>query len=272
MINERLIATSLCRKISNAPINKLSSAERHSVLDWTAKHAAGALPFAVTVAEANVADQIAFAAAAGARGAAWVILQPPPAALTGVEEATLAAFFRDVARAVELPVAIQNAPGLISASLSPEALVALRADCPNLRLLKAEGPAVYIDRLSRATGGAFHLLNGLNGLDALDSYRAGCVGLIPSPETTDAHVAIHRAFVAGDTTAADARFRDLLPLLSFLMAGVPHLLCYGKRLAARRLDLGPVNDRQPALAPSDFGLETLERLADAASLGRLPSN
>ena len=65
--------------------------ERRSVLDWTAKHAAGACPFAVTVAEANIADQIAFATAAGARGASWVILQPPPAALTGVEEATLAA-------------------------------------------------------------------------------------------------------------------------------------------------------------------------------------
>lgn len=249
--------------------NKLSTEERLRVLDWTAQHAGTRCPFAVTVAEASVGDQIAFAAAARDRGADWVILQPPPAALTGVDEATLAAFFETVAREIDLPVAIQNAPGLISASLSPEALLDLGAACPNLRVLKAEGPAVYIDQLKRATEGRFLLLNGLNGLDALNSYRAGCIGLIPSPDTMDAHVEIHRAFTSGEEAGAEARFRDLLPLISFLMAGIPHLLCYGKRLTARRLGLGPVHDRQPALAPTDFGLETLQRLAAAAGLGRL---
>ena len=106
-------------------------------------------------------------------------------------------------------------------------------------------------------------------MDAIESYRAGCVGLIPSPDTMDAHVAIHRAFVGGDEPAAQERFRRLLPLVSFLMAGIPHLLCYGKRLSAQRLGLGAVHDRQPALAPSAFGLATLARLAEAAGLGRL---
>ncbi len=252
-----------------AETNKLSTAERSMILGWTAKHAGAPCPFAVTIAEANVQDQIDFARSARDQGAAWVILQPPPAALTGVDQTTLAGFFRSVAEAVELPVAIQNAPGLMAASLAPETLRTLHEACPNLRILKAEGPAVYIDQLNRATAGAFHLLNGLNGMDAIESYRAGCVGLIPSPDTMDAHVAIHRDFVGGDEPAAQERFRRLLPLVSFLMAGIPHLLCYGKRLSAQRLGLGEVHDRQPALAPTAFGLEALARLAAAAGLGRL---
>ena len=66
---------------------------------------------------------------------------------------------------------------------------------------------------------------------------------------------------AGKTDEAEARFRELLPLISFLIDSVDHLLCYGKRLAARRLGLGEVNDRAPGVRPEPYGLEVLRRLA-----------
>ena len=66
---------------------------------------------------------------------------------------------------------------------------------------------------------------------------------------------------AGKTAEAEARFRELLPLISFLMDSIDHLLCYGKRLAARRLGLGEVNDRAPGARPEPYGLEVLRRLA-----------
>ncbi len=45
------------------------------------------------------------------------------------------------------------------------------------------------------------------------------------------------------------------------MDSIDHLLCYGKRLAARRLGLGEVNDRAPGARPEPYGLEVLRRLA-----------
>ena len=45
------------------------------------------------------------------------------------------------------------------------------------------------------------------------------------------------------------------------MDSIDHLLCYGKRLAARRLGLPEVFDRPPALPPTRFGLELLARLS-----------
>ena len=44
----------------------------------------------------------------------------------------------------------------------------------------------------------------------------------------------------------------------FMMESIDHLLCYGKRLAARRLGLAEVHDRTPAQAPMPFGLAVMD--------------
>ena len=44
------------------------------------------------------------------------------------------------------------------------------------------------------------------------------------------------------------------------------ILCYGKRLLAKRIGLGEVHDRAPAQAPTEFGLACLER-----HVARLPA-
>jgi hypothetical protein len=69
---------------------------------------------------------------------------------------------------------------------------------------------------------------------------------------------------AEDETEAERLYRGILPLIVFLMQSVENFLCYGKRLTARRLGLGEVHDRRPALPPT-AGLASAERYA--ASLG-----
>ena len=54
------------------------------------------------------------------------------------------------------------------------------------------------------------------------------------------------------------------------MLTVDHLLCYGKRLAARRLQLGPVYDRGPSLPPDPANLATLDFWSN--TLEPLPEN
>src|SRR5260370_9739699 len=44
---------------------------------------------------------------------------------------------------------------------------------------------------------------------------------------------------------------EILPLITFLMQSIESFLCYGKRLLARRLGLGPVQVRAPGLARSE---------------------
>jgi len=47
------------------------------------------------------------------------------------------------------------------------------------------------------------------------------------------------------------------------MQSLDTLHCYGKRLAAARLGIGEVHDRQPGLIPEKFGLACTRRFAEA---------
>jgi 4-hydroxy-tetrahydrodipicolinate synthase len=240
-------------------VNKLSLDERHRLLAWAAEDVAGRRPLAVTVAGATVADQAAFVRSAEAAGAAWVILQPP--AGTTMEEPALIRFFGAIADQASVPVGIQNAPAYIGYGLGMEGVLALRRNHPNVTVLKGEGPAVEIAEIIAATQGALAVFNGRGGLELVDNLRAGCAGMIPSPDCIDLQSRIFELMAAGDEPAAERLYRLMLPLVTFVMQSVPHLICYGKRITARRLRLGEVHDRMPALQPTPFGLQCVERYA-----------
>ncbi len=246
-------------------VGKLSPEERRSVVEWLTQDLDGRLPLAVTVAPGIVAEQIAFAQFARDRGAAWVILQPPPE--RGLPESHYAEHFSRVMAAVDVPMAIQNAPEYIGVGLSAESIAELARSRPNFTVLKGEGPVIGIETVVRATGGALAVFNGRNGQELPDNLRAGCAGMIPATDTFDWQVKIYEAFRRGDEAAAEAIYRDVLPAIIFGMQSLDALICYGKRMAALRMGLGEVYDRAPAMVPTAFGLECAARFATA--LGRL---
>jgi 4-hydroxy-tetrahydrodipicolinate synthase len=214
-----------------------------------------------------VPDQIVFAQAAAACGADWVILQPPP--VKGVPEGQLVRFFGAVAEACALPVAIQNNPVNLDVWLGNQALRTLARNHANIRLLKGEGPLLVVHRMIEETEGAFDVFGGLAGKEIVTTLEAGCVGLIPAPDCVDVHVRIYEAIRRGDIASAEELYRGVLPLITFVNSSVEHYLCYGKRLVARRIGLEGFHPRTPCLPPTDFGMQTLARLA--AGLGSLGS-
>ena len=247
-------------------VSKLDIEERRQVAEWAAEDLRGRLPLAITVFGATPAEQIAFVRAAAERGADWVILQPPQPARDQagdpITEDQLVDFFSAVADASPVPVAIQNAPQYIGVGLSGAGIDRLSRDHPNVRLLKAEGSAVETRALIELTEGRMDVFQGRGGLEFIDVMRAGCVGLIPSVESCHLQARMFELMRTGraeDAAAAEGLYAELAPLIVFLMQSVDQFLCYGKRLTARRLGLGAVHDRQPAQAPTDFGLACLER-------------
>jgi len=247
--------------------NKLTVEERREHARWTLETVAGRVPVSVTVSDNTVGGQIESVRRAADAGAAWAVLQPPP--VKSASEAALIDFFGAVGDAAPIPIGIQNAPEYLGIGLSNAGLIELNRRHPNVAVLKAEGPVLTIARLAEAAGGAFTLFNGRNGIELLDSLRAGCAGMIPGVETCDVQSRIFELHRAGKDDEADAAFRQVLPLLHFLMNTIDHLLCYGKRLAARRIGLGEVRDRGPAEAPHPAGLRVLDHWS--RGLGRLGS-
>jgi 2-keto-3-deoxy-L-arabinonate dehydratase len=250
-------------------VSKLSPDERLAVMAWAAEDLRRRLPLAITVFGATTETQIDFIRAVAERGADWVILQPPQ---TGqkIGEDQLINFFGAVADASPLPVAIQNAPQYIGVGLSGEGLDRLSRYHPNVRLLKAEGSAVETRALIELTEGRMAVFQGRGGMELPDVLHAGCVGLIPSVESCHVQSKIFELMQTDrpqDETEAERLYTELAPLIIFLMQSVDQFLCYGKRLTAQRLGLGAVHDRQPAQAPTAFGLACLAR--HAAVLDRL---
>jgi dihydrodipicolinate synthase/N-acetylneuraminate lyase len=256
-------------------VKKLRPEERRQVMEWAAADLGGRLPLAITVFGATPGEQIDFVRAAAERGADWVILQPPQPtgdrAGESISEDRLVDFFGEVADASPVPVAIQNAPQYIGVGLASAGLDRLSRRHPNVRLLKAEGSAVETRALIELTEGRMGVFQGRGGMEFTDVMRAGCVGLIPSVESCHVQASMFellRSGLAEDEAEAERFYRELAPLILFLMQSVDQFLCYGKRLTARRLGLAAVHDRAPAQAPTTFGLACLER--HAAVLERLP--
>jgi 4-hydroxy-tetrahydrodipicolinate synthase len=253
-------------------VSKLGHEERRQVMEWAADDLRGRMPLAITVFGATCAEQIAFVQAAAERGADWVILQPPRAG-EPISEDRLVDFFGAVADAAPVPVAIQNAPQYIGVGLTSAGLDRLSRDHPNVRLLKAEGSAVETRALIELTEGRIAVFQGRGGMEFIDVMRAGCAGMIPSVESCHVQSRMFELMQSGraeDAAAAERLYAQLAPLIVFLMQSVDQFLCYGKRLAAARLGIVAVHDREPAQAPTAFGLACLGR--HAAALDRLTAS
>lgn len=252
--------------------NKMSTAERLRFMECVQEANGSKAPLSITVSETSTRGQIQFARQAMALGAAWLVLQPPP--VKGMTEASLAAFFSEVADAVDAPIGLQLAPDFLSGTLSAATLSKLAARSPNISILKVEMPAPEVARLIQDTGGRFAVFNGRAGLDMPDSVAAGCAGFVPGAECTDRLVRIYEALRSdepGRTLQAERDYKELAPLLGFLMLGIDNFLTYGKTLMVRRLGLPPVSSvvRSPTAGASEFALGVLGRWSrELGPLGR----
>ncbi|MCB1498347.1 MAG: dihydrodipicolinate synthase family protein [Bauldia sp.] len=245
---------------------KLTRAEKHELVGWVKTGLGERLPLAVTLSDPTIPEMKESARLAAAHGAAWLILQPPR---PPIAEAELMRFFGAVADAVDLPVALQNAPEFLGVGLSQANLIAINRSHPNISIVKAESNALNVARLIEALEGRMAVFNGRAGLELTDNFRAGVDGMIPGMETIDRQVAIERAMRAGDEAEAERLYREILPAIVFAMQGIEHLVLYGKRLAALRLGIAPSGRRIPSDTPSALGEAILDRFA--ADLGPLPA-
>lgn len=248
-------------------VNKLSTLERRTLMDWVAEDVGGTVPIAVTVAESSIQGQIDFVKAAASVGAKWAILQPPP--VKAVPESSLIEFFGAVADASPIPIGIQNAPEYLGIGLSNTGISTLHKRHPNFKIVKLEATALAIGRLIDQVEGTLDVFNGRDGIEMLDSMRAGAVGIIPGAEVADLLARIFDLFDTGSAESikhAESRYQEILPLLIVLMESMDTFLVYGKQVLGHRLGIKEIDARMPFAPPTAFGLEMARRYAAAAGL------
>jgi 4-hydroxy-tetrahydrodipicolinate synthase len=239
--------------------NKLSREERRELIGIVAEDVASRVPLSVTIPGANLAEQVDLARHAVDHGAAWLVLQPPP--VVGVSADALAGFFGAVADRIQVPVGVQIAPEYLGNAISAGTALQLRKDHPNLSILKVELSGYAAAEMCAAVGDGFSVFNGQDGVDMPDSIRGGCSGCIPGAECADHLARIYDDIKAGSpesSARADRQYKELIPLLSFLMRSIDIFLTYGKPILCRRLGL-PAHNGQPR-APASAVTEARARV------------
>jgi 2-keto-3-deoxy-L-arabinonate dehydratase len=241
--------------------NKLSAEERRDFIRWASEDIAGYVPLSATISGANAAEQVSLAKFALDHGAAWLVLQPPP--VTGVSPAALGRFFGGVAHQIPAPIGIQIAPEYLGNAISVADALELNRQHSNLSILKVELPGYAVTEMCAAAGGRFSVLNGQDGVDMPDSIRGGAAGCIPGGEAADELAAIYDDIKEASPEAnerADRRYKELMPLIAFLMRSIDIFLTYGKPILCRRLALPDYNGlpRSPSSAITDARLRVAE--------------
>ena len=100
-------------------VQRLTPAERETVIAWASEDINGRVPLAATIAGETPQAQIALIRRAEALGTDWLILQPPQTYKPSEQE--LMRFFGEIMGATDVSVGIQNFPEVLGIGLSPKA-------------------------------------------------------------------------------------------------------------------------------------------------------
>lgn len=180
--------------------------ERMWLAERTMHDARGRVPVIVGTSATNTAESVALSRHAEEIGARAVFLTPP---LFGpVTDAALAYHFGSVARAVRIPVMVQDA--LIS--VSPAQIARLAGAFPTITYVKEEAPRETGHRISALKDlmPGIRILSG--GSYLLDDLARGAQGAIPGSIGVADLSHAYECAVAGDHTAARAAFDHFTPL------------------------------------------------------------
>jgi 4-hydroxy-tetrahydrodipicolinate synthase len=182
--------------------HKLTESERGRVAEVFIKSAAGRFPIVVGTSHAGTGACIELSQAAEAAGAAALMVAPPPG-LKGA--AAILAHYRAVARAVSIPIVVQDEPVTTGVIMPPELILKIATELPACRYVKLEEPPTptKITALRRLPGSdRLRIFGGMNGMYFFEELSRGAVGIMTGVAVPDILVKIYDLFVAGNVAGA----------------------------------------------------------------------
>ena len=164
------------------------------------------------------------------KGADAVIALPP--FLGNVSAEAAGDYYRALARAVKLPIFIQNSGGSWGPALSTSFVMQLAREFPQLGYIKEEvSPVAHRMEEYVRSGVMRGIFSGNAGRDLLNEMAHKSSGTMPACEFVDIDVQIYELAAAGKREEARALFAKLLPLISMEEA---YGMSFAKTVLVRR--------------------------------------
>jgi dihydrodipicolinate synthase/N-acetylneuraminate lyase len=188
---------------------RLSGEERRGLAAAACKLARGRGAVVISVGAESTKVAGEFARHAQDCGADALMAIPPIA--TSLDESEAFRYFAAIARAVEIPLIVQDASGYVGRPLPISLYTKLLAEFGERIYFKPEATPIgpRLTALRDASDGAARVFEGTGGMALVDSFRRGIVGTIPGADLIRGIVALWRALIAGDDVRA---YRLSLPI------------------------------------------------------------
>ncbi|MDQ1598486.1 MAG: 4-hydroxy-tetrahydrodipicolinate synthase, partial [Microbacteriaceae bacterium] len=159
----------------------------------------------------------------------------PPHQLSPSADAVREHILAVAAAVAPRPVILQYAPALTGTALNARAISDLASVATNLTEVKVEStpPGSLIAALA-AQSPALPAAVGYAGVQMIDAFRRGAVGVQPGCSFVEIYQRIWQLWQRGDTAGAAALHTRLLPYISYWMQGVDLMVAAEKMIGWRR--------------------------------------
>lgn len=191
---------------------KLSQREQDEVIETTVRASAGRVPVFAGAGAGGTDLAVERARNAVARGAAGLLVAPPPVQ----NDAVIYEYYRRVNAAIESPIILHDYPAATGVSMTTALVARLHDDLRNVDVIKLEDtPSVTKVSALRALGSEISIVGGLGGLYFIEELERGANGIMTGFSYPEVLVSIYHQFLAGDTAAARHTFYTACPLLRY---------------------------------------------------------
>ncbi len=246
---------------------KLTDAERAGLTDVLLTDTRGNPQFAAIVSIPDHSTEVAARRAERAvADGADVVNVLPPYQLSPSPKAVLD-HLEAVLRAVApTPVMVQFAPSQTGSTLTATDLARIGEHHENLRLVKVEAtpPGTMISAL-RTQAPTMKALVGYAGLQLVDAWRRGAVGVQPGCSFSELYVRIWHLLENGEADAGERLHRRMLPYLSYWMQGVEIIVAAEKLISVRRGLVGTPYCRSPRHTLDSLEVAMIDRFLEEFS-------
>jgi len=124
-------------------------------------------------------------------------------------------YYAEIAKAVDIPLMIQDAPGASGVVIPVDIMVRLAEEFDNIQYVKAEAPPTFrkAKMILEATRGKVTVFGGLNGTFFYEELCVGVSGTMPAGEFPEVMVRVYDLFTAGKRKEAREEFYRYLPFI-----------------------------------------------------------
>lgn len=187
--------------------------EREFIADVVQDEVKGRVPLVFGSGHTGLEGAVHLSKWAEKAGAAALMVLPPY--MVKPDSKRMEAYFTAVAKAVDIPIMLQDAPIASGVSVPVSVMNNLSRACDNITCVKVEAPptTAKITEVLEQTEGRLSVFGGLNGIYYYEELCRGAVGTMPACEFPDICVQIYQLFKAGDQKGARQLFYKYLPFI-----------------------------------------------------------